>query len=222
MCSAALAQSGPSYKELPNFQKVDDNLYRGGQPARGGIKRLAELGVKTVINLRGAGSLERAERKEAGAAGLRYFSIPLAGWGRPDDRRVAQVMTIINAAENWPVFIHCKRGSDRTGVIVALYRISHDEWTGRQAVAEARQHGMSWLSIWMKDYISDFYRSYSQRSPATAHSAAGAQGAGGAQAGAGYDDGIDDKIGRYMRSLEFLAGKTQTSLRWLFGKADAH
>jgi len=47
------AQSAASYKELPNFHQVSDKLYRGAQPLNGAARKLAELGVKTIINLRG-------------------------------------------------------------------------------------------------------------------------------------------------------------------------
>jgi protein tyrosine/serine phosphatase len=67
-------------------------------------------------------------------------------------------MAIIDEQENWPVFVHCKRGSDRTGTIVALYRISHDHWTANQALSEAQRHGLSLFAFRMKDYVSDHYR----------------------------------------------------------------
>src|SRR5215468_12462864 len=107
---AAFGQSGPPYSELPNFYRVNEHLYRGGQPQPGGIKRLGELGVKTIVNLRGEQDLSRAEQKEAALAGIRYFNVPMAGIGRPSDAEVSRVMAIIDEPENWPVFIHCKRG----------------------------------------------------------------------------------------------------------------
>jgi protein tyrosine/serine phosphatase len=157
LSSVGFAQSKPHYKELPNYNKVSDKLYRGGQPLSGGIKKLAELGVQTIINLRGEDDKTRAEQKEAEAAGLRYFSVALPGLTRPDDKQIARVMEIIDAPENGTVFIHCKRGSDRTGTVVAIYRITHEDWTAERATSEARQHGMSWIEFGMKDYISDYY-----------------------------------------------------------------
>jgi protein tyrosine/serine phosphatase len=157
MSSAAFAQSEPRYKELPNFHKMSEKLYRGGQPRHGGIKRLAELGVQTVINLRGEDDNTRAEQKEAEAAGLRYFSVAMPGLTRPADEQIARVMEIIDAPENGTVFIHCKRGSDRTGTVAAIYRITHEDWTADRARSEARKHGMSWMEFGMKDYISDYY-----------------------------------------------------------------
>src|ERR1051325_3330327 len=65
---------------LPNFQKVNDSVYRGGQPTDDGIKRLAQLGIKTVVDLRDVGEhSQAAEEKLVKAEGMRYFSVPMKG-----------------------------------------------------------------------------------------------------------------------------------------------
>jgi protein tyrosine/serine phosphatase len=156
--SAICGQQTPTYKELPNFHKVSDRLYRGAQPLEGGIRKLADLGVKTVINLRGPDERGRAEQLETASAGLRYFSIPMPGLSAPSDEQVARAMAIINDPNNQPVFIHCKRGSDRTGTITAIYRISREGWTADRAIAEARRNGMSWAEFGMRSYISNYYK----------------------------------------------------------------
>ena len=155
---AGQAQNEVTYKQLPNFHKVSDGLYRGAQPLGGGMKKLAELGVKSVINLRGEDELSIQERKEAEAAGLRYFSVSMPGLSAPSDEQVNRVLSIIDSPENQPVFIHCKRGSDRTGTIAAVYRISHDGWNADRAIVEAKQYGLSWTEFGMKGYISDYYK----------------------------------------------------------------
>jgi protein tyrosine/serine phosphatase len=158
LVSISAAQTGASYKELPNFHKVNDKLYRGAQPLSGAAQKLAELGVKTIINLRGEVDLTRVEQKEAQTAGLSYFSVEMPGLSAPSDEQVARVMAIINNPENQPVFIHCRRGADRTGTIAAIYRISNEGWTAEHAIAEARLHGMSWAEFGMRSYISDYYK----------------------------------------------------------------
>jgi protein tyrosine/serine phosphatase len=158
LVSISAAQSEPHYKELPNFHRVSDKLYCGAQPLGGGAAKLAELGMKTIVNLRGEDDVSLEEQNEAKTAGLRYFGVALPGLGAPSDEQVASVMRIIDNPENQPVFIHCKRGSDRTGTIAAIYRISHEGWTAERAIAEAKLHGMSWTEFGMKGYISDFYK----------------------------------------------------------------
>jgi protein tyrosine/serine phosphatase len=163
LVSISAAQTEVRYKELPNFRKVQDHLYRGGQPAAGGLKKLAELGIKTVVNLRGEDNLTRAEEAEAKALGLHYYAVPMPGLSRPSDAQVKQVMAIIDNQENWPVFIHCKHGADRTGTIIACYRIAKENWTDERAISEARQYGMSWMEFGMRDYISTYARQTSDK-----------------------------------------------------------
>ena len=127
-------------------------------PLSGAAGKLAELGVKTIINLRGEVDVTRVEQKEAEAAGLKYFSVEMPGLSAPSDDQVARVMAIINNPENQPVFIHCKRGADRTGTITAIYRIANEGWSAERAIAEARLRGMSWAEFGMRGYIADYYK----------------------------------------------------------------
>ncbi len=141
--------------EVPNFQKVNPNLYRGGQPDVSDIPELAKLGVRTIINLRSSGDKVRAEKEAAIAAGLNFHHIEFPSRGRPSDQKVRRVLDLVLEEENHPVFVHCKRGSDRTGTIVACYRMGYDGWTTENALAEAKHFGMGWWQVGMKQYISD-------------------------------------------------------------------
>ena len=147
-----------AYAELPNFHAVNAHLYRGGQPRAGGLARLAALGVKTVLNLRDDDERALAEGREAAALGLRYFNVPISRAGRPSRERIEELFAIADAPENQPVFVHCKRGADRTGAFVAAYRITHEGWTGERALAEAERYGLGFWQRGKKDFINDFYR----------------------------------------------------------------
>lgn len=161
LVTAASVPSRQSKEEaLPNFHQVNKELYRGAQPLSGGMKELAALGIKTVINLRGEDERTRDEEAEAQAAGLRYFSVSLPGLKRPTHQQVEKILAFINDSQNWPVFVHCHHGEDRTGLIIAVYRISRDGWTAEQAKKEAKRHGMSRFQFGMKDYIKDYARDY--------------------------------------------------------------
>jgi uncharacterized protein (TIGR01244 family) len=152
------AQENRTHHELPNFHQVNENLYRGAQPRPGGVKKLSELGIKTVINLRGASDETRKQQAEAEASGMRYFNIPMSALGRPSDEQVERALAIIDTRENWPVFVHCQRGADRTGMIIAVYRISRERWTEEQAITEAKRFGMAGIQFRKKGYISDYYK----------------------------------------------------------------
>lgn len=159
-CSATQAQPAVSSKDLPNLSKVNENLYRGGQPTEAGIGELKRLGIKTVIDLRDNDDRARKEEGWARAAGLRFINLPLSNWFSPDDKDITSIIEQIGSQENQPVYVHCKRGADRTGTVIAIYRITHDGWTGDQAKAEAKTFGFGWWQFWMKNYIGDYYRDY--------------------------------------------------------------
>ncbi len=165
LCLASAAVAQTQYKELPNFHQINENLYRGAQPKSGGIGKLVELGIKTIINLRDDDERALSEGQEAQAAGLRYFNVPLPRQARPADAQVAQILSLINAAENQPVFIHCNRGADRTGTIIAVYRIEHDGWKEEDAREEAERGGMFWWKIQMKFYIRGYVRRSKEATP---------------------------------------------------------
>ena len=152
---AAAAISSAQVAGVPNFQKVNDRIYRGGQPTRDGFKNLAGLGVVTVIDLRGEHS-QANEEAAVKSAGMRYVSIPLKELSAPRDVDVSRTLAILNDSSVGPVFMHCRRGADRTGTIVACYRVSHDHWDNRKALEEARGYGMSRLERGMQHYILRF------------------------------------------------------------------
>jgi tyrosine-protein phosphatase SIW14 len=155
-------------KVLPNFHQVNEHLYRGAQPLSGGMRTLAAKGIKTIINLRGEDEGTRGEERDARDAGLRYFNVPMDGLSRPTDEQVEKVLALINDSQNWPVFVHCNHGKDRTGMIIACYRISHDGWTSENAKREAKHYGLSWIQFGMKDYIKDYYDKHRAQRPARA------------------------------------------------------
>jgi protein tyrosine phosphatase (PTP) superfamily phosphohydrolase (DUF442 family) len=152
-----LAQVYARDSELPNFHQVNAQVYRGGQPKAGGLEKLKAMGIRTILNLRGEDDHSRAEGDAAQRLGLRYYSISLPGFSNPKDEEVDRVLEIINALENQPVFVHCHHGKDRTGTIIASYRISHDGWNAEQAKAEAKRYGLSWVQFGMKNYIDHYY-----------------------------------------------------------------
>jgi protein tyrosine/serine phosphatase len=157
---AARAQAvAPSvvFPELPNFHQVDANLYRGGQPAGGGVSRLKALGIRTIVNLRYEPDLVKAEEAEAKAEGITYYNIPMRGLNRPTDAQVTRILGLIDDPANRPVFVHCKAGSDRTGAIVACYRIARAEWTAEKAIREAFDYGMMRIEYAKRAFVRSFY-----------------------------------------------------------------
>jgi protein tyrosine/serine phosphatase len=156
----ALAQDCLPAKEIENFGCVSPRIYRGAQPTEQGVKELARRGVKTIINLRDADENAETEKKWAETEGIKFYNIPFDNWLGPRDKKVEDVLKLINVGGNQPVFIHCKRGADRTGTVIAAYRISHDGWTAKQAKSEAKKYHFGWWQFWMDDFINDYYKKF--------------------------------------------------------------
>src|SRR5580704_8424788 len=138
-----------------NFHQVDEHVYRGAQPHGQGFDGLAKLGIKTVIDLRG----ERSEETAVERAGMHYVRLPWSGYKAPDDAQIATVLALLNDNSAWPVFVHCRRGADRTGTAIACYRIAHDHWSNQQALSEAKTFGMSSMEVAMQRFIMGFVAS---------------------------------------------------------------
>ncbi len=116
---------------LKNFAVVTDALSRGAQPTTEGFAELKRRGVKTIVNLRSAHS----DRETLAGMGLQYVEIPCHAW-HPESEDVLKFLTVVRNPKNQPVFVHCEHGSDRTGMMVAVYRIVEQGWTSDDAVKE--------------------------------------------------------------------------------------
>lgn len=88
--------------------------------------------TKTIIDLRGAGDRASDEEREARALGLRSINFPMSSLFAPRDDEVKRFLDTVNDSAYWPVFVHCRRSADRTGVMTAICRISRDGWTAER------------------------------------------------------------------------------------------
>ena len=153
--SGASERGLPAQEGILNFGKVDERLYRGAQPDAEAMRTLKKLGVKLIVNLRLPGDGWREEEAEALANGILYTNIPMSGVGRPGDQEIRQVLALCQG-QTAPVFVHCQHGCDRTGTVIACYRIQHDGWSAEQALREADRYGISKWEFSMRRYVLEF------------------------------------------------------------------
>jgi tyrosine-protein phosphatase SIW14 len=139
--SAASPLPREQHEGLPNFGVVSDYLYRGAQPADRGFAQLKALGVGIVVNLRHERGRIARERTLVERLGMQYVSIPWRGHDDPNPEQVAQFLRLLRDNTQRKVFVHCQRGAERTGVMVACYRISREQWTAERAQAEMEAFG---------------------------------------------------------------------------------
>src|SRR6266446_946334 len=120
---------------VSNVGKVSEMLLRGAQPSARGLAELKKLGVTTIVDLRGNSGPVAWERAQAESLGMRFVNIPVLGWSAPDNAKVALFLKVVQQDPTQKIFIHCYYGEDRTGVMVATYRMAQQNWTSDQADA---------------------------------------------------------------------------------------
>jgi len=136
---------------LPNLHKVSDSLYRGAQPTAEGMKQLEKFGIKTIVNLR----FLTSDRKMLKSTKLEYEHINTTTF-TTETKNVVRFLKIATDTNRTPVFVHCHRGAERTGVMCAAYRIIVEGWSKEEAIEEMTQGGFTTHNI--KENLLDYIR----------------------------------------------------------------
>jgi tyrosine-protein phosphatase SIW14 len=136
--AAHSAAQKQKFEGVKNFGEVTPTLYRGGQPSREGFEALAKMGVNIVVDGRLTGADK--ERERVNQLGMQYVSIP---WHClfPRDQTFARFLAVLRDNPGKKVFVHCRYGDDRTGMMVAAYRMAVEGWSADEARREMEQFG---------------------------------------------------------------------------------
>lgn len=157
--------------KIKNFGQMDDRFYRGGQPKESDFQSLADLGVKTVIDLRE--DPQSYEKRDVEALGMHYVNIPMSDKKYPPQEQIAQFLSLVDDPGTGKFFVHCAGGRHRTGVMGAVYRFNHYKWNFDQVYAEMKDYDFytSWghgdLKKFVEDYAKNFNRSSASVLPST-------------------------------------------------------
>jgi protein tyrosine/serine phosphatase len=143
-------------EHVRNFGQVNEILYRGGEPTDEGLRELRQLGIKLVIDLREESKTRDIERQKVEQLGMRYAHLAMKPFGAPTEAQVEQALSLILHETSGKIFVHCLRGKDRTGTVIACYRVQHDGWDNERALQEAKAYGMSPLERAMQAFIKSF------------------------------------------------------------------
>ena len=123
---------------LYNLYKVDENLYRSEQPTKEGMLALETIGIKSIVNVRNILN----DRSEGKSTKLTLYKKRINTWTIKYSEVVDALKMIQNAPK--PTLIHCKHGSDRTGCVVAAYRMAFMNWTKEEAIKEFQSGGFGY------------------------------------------------------------------------------
>lgn len=153
--ASLVAKPGPG---LPHFYTVtpDYQLLRGGQPSGQGLQQLKRAGVKTIINLRQIDSSVEREEALAHELGMHFVSIPMNSFDKATPSDIRKFLDTVGQSENLPAFVHCRLGEDRTGTMVAIYRIDKEGWQPDRAYSEMLNRGFHPFLIGLSNSVFDY------------------------------------------------------------------
>jgi protein tyrosine phosphatase (PTP) superfamily phosphohydrolase (DUF442 family) len=143
---------------VPVFAQVTPTLYRGAQPTEEGLRNLAQMGVKIVVDQRES----QSERRQVEKLGMQYVAIP---WHCPfpKDTVFARLLTLLRDNPGTKVFVHCLTGQDRTGMQIAAYRMAEQGWSAEQSRQEMEAFGFSRSHRWRCPSLSSYEEQFPQR-----------------------------------------------------------
>jgi protein tyrosine phosphatase (PTP) superfamily phosphohydrolase (DUF442 family) len=130
-------------KDLPNFHEVHPFLYRSGQPSLEGMKEIKDKGISTIIDLRAPSEGKFEESAIAQQMGIKYINLVMSS-KPPTKQQVETFLDTVKDAQAHPekgaVLVHCAHGSDRTGCMIGIWRVTQEGWPYDKAYAEMRKY----------------------------------------------------------------------------------
>jgi protein-tyrosine phosphatase len=140
---------------LGNFRTVENGFYRSAQPNKEGYVLLRNLGVKTILTLKDDAS---TERRRAAAVGIEVRQVAMSGFAAPTFEQMDRALDVLTAAPR-PLLVHCEHGKDRTGFVVASYRVAVENRPIPDAVSEARNAGCCFVMFGdLAKYLGEYRR----------------------------------------------------------------
>lgn len=144
---------------VPNFGEVTPTLYRGGLLKPAGLKALKKLGIEVVVDTH---ANDTSEEKEVQDLGMKYVAIPWhCPW--PHDEVFAKFLKVVHKNKGKKIFVHCRLGDDRTGMMVAAYRMAEQGWTADEAMNEMRSFGFTASHHLICPSLARYERSFPER-----------------------------------------------------------
>jgi tyrosine-protein phosphatase SIW14 len=131
-----------------NLYKINDSIYRSEQPTKKGMQALQQLGIKTVLNFRN----HHNDVGETKHTRLVIERLP-QNTNKISQEFIISALKIIQQSKK-PILIHCLHGSDRTGVVIAAYRMVYENWTKEEAIAELREKQFGYHETWFPHIVT--------------------------------------------------------------------
>jgi protein tyrosine/serine phosphatase len=165
------AQEVASQTNLPvkikNFGQMDARFYRGAQPKEQDYEDLANLGIKTVIDLQA--QPKSYEKSIVESLGMTYVNIPMNEKQYPTEAATKLFLKVVNDPATGRFYVHCAGGRHRTGAMGAVYRYQFYDWNFEQVYAEMKQYDFytSWGHSAFKAFVKDYYEKMQAAKPSS-------------------------------------------------------
>ena len=119
-----------------NLHQMSPTLYRSALPDSAAQPLLEKLQITTVINF-----LPQGDDIWLKTPGVAQIQLPYRTNHVDDADVLATLRAIQTAQSKGPVLMHCKHGSDRTGLMAAMYRVVVQDWSKEDALKEMTSGG---------------------------------------------------------------------------------
>ena len=135
--------------------QVAGNLWRSNAPTlRSDYEFIKKQGIKTVL------CLEEFDMQEQVIKCLEYdilpLHVPMSGLTPPSVNLLDATLKLIRGPELWPILVHCVKGWDRTGVVMACLRMVDWHWSLEDALKEKHDIGTTWYLKWWDRTIAEY------------------------------------------------------------------
>ncbi len=114
------------------------------------LNELRSLKIHTILNLEDNSEAVQKESETARQLGMATINIPMSEISRPKPADLLRAVQIIEDQDTHPIYVHCLHGRDRTGFVIAAYKIIHHGWAVEKAYQEALDSGHN---KWFYDLI---------------------------------------------------------------------
>ena len=128
--------------KLNNLYKIDSGVYRSEQPSHSDFKALEKYGIGESLNLRN----RHSDNDEATGTTVKLHRVKMKAHSVDEEQLITALRIIKNRKS--PIVIHCHHGSDRTGVVCALYRIIFQNVSKEDAIREMTDGGFGFHRIY--------------------------------------------------------------------------
>ncbi len=129
--------------DLPNFHEVHPFLYRSGEPTKKGLQQLKDMGFSTLIDLRAPSEQKFDEKEAAAELDVKYIRLVMTS-AAPTKKQIDTMLDEIKKSQKDPsngkVLVHCAHGSDRTGCMIGIWRVTQEGWNYDDTYKEMRKY----------------------------------------------------------------------------------